>query len=327
MNSYSSQIVATGSYLPERILTNHELSQSLDTSDDWITSRSGIKQRHIIDPSQLTSDLATKAAEDAIESSNISKEDIDLIIVCTTTPDQTFPSVAVKVQANLKIKNIPCFDIQAVCSGFVYALSVADSFIRSGSYKTILIIAAESMSRILNWQDRSTCVLFGDGAGAVIIRAQDANKHQGIILTKILADGSQQSILHTDGGISQNKHTGIIKMNGKEVFKHAVDKMSNMLLDLLKESNIKLQDIDMIVPHQANLRILEAISHKLNFPMEKMAMSLDKHANTSAASIPLALDDYAKSGKIKNNDLVMLTALGAGLTWGGAILRWNLEIK
>lgn len=320
MSKYSSVITGTGSYLPSRVLSNDELSTMVDTSDEWIVSRTGIKQRHIVAEGEFTSDLATKAAEKAIEAAKISLDDVDMIIVCTTTPDSTFPSVATKVQAKLGIKNAAAFDVQAVCSGFVYGLTVADNFIKSGGAKTVLVIGAESMSKIVDWSDRNTCVLFGDGAGAVIV--QSMQSHEGIISCQINSDGCQESILYTDGGTSTTQTAGVMKMLGREVFKHAVEKMSRTLLNLLEESKYKKEDVDWIIPHQANARILDAIATKLSFPRERMVMTLDMQANTSAATIPLALDHHVRAGKMKSNDLVMLTALGGGITWGGVILRW-----
>ena len=322
MNKYSSIIIGTGSYLPSQILSNEELAKMVDTTDEWITSRTGIKQRHIVATSEFTSDLATKAAKQAIIAANIDPNEIEMIIVCTTTPDTTFPSVAVKVQANLGIKNIPAFDLQAVCAGFTYGLTIADNFIKSGNAKTILLIGAESMSKLLNWQDRTTCVLFGDGAGAVILKAFDNKKEEGIIACQINADGSYESILNTDGGVCLNQTSGVIKMAGREVFKHAVEKMSQVIINLLVQSKYTKEDLAWIIPHQANARIIDAIATRLSFPTDKIVMTLDLHANTSAATIPLALDHQVKAGMIKSGDLIMLTALGAGLTWGGAILRW-----
>lgn len=320
MNKYSSVITGTGSYLPSKVLSNDELSTMVDTSDEWITSRTGIKQRHIVAEGEFTSDLATEAAKKAIEAAKISLDDVDMIIVCTTTPDSTFPSVATKVQAKLGIKNAAAFDVQAVCSGFVYGLTTADNFIKSGGAKTVLVIGAESMSKIVDWSDRNTCVLFGDGAGAVVVQASE--DHEGIISCKISSDGCQESILYADGGVASTQTAGIMKMLGREVFKHAVEKMSQTLLDLLKISKYKIEEVDWIVPHQANARILDSIATKLSFPREKMVMTLDMQANTSAATIPLALDHHVRAGKLKSNDLVMLTALGGGITWGGVILRW-----
>ena len=322
MTKYSSVIIGTGSYLPSRILSNKELSKMVDTNDEWIISRTGIKQRHIVAEGEFTSDLASNAAKRAIEAAKISPSDIDMIIVCTTTPDSSFPSVATKVQAKIGAKNAAAFDVQAVCSGFIYGLTIADNFIKAGSAKTILIIGAEAMSKLVDWQDRNTCVLFGDGAGAVILKAADKEQHEGIIYCQINSDGCYESILYTDGGVSSTGTAGVMKMLGKEVFKHAVEKMSNTLLDLLAKSNYQKEDVSWIIPHQANARILDAIATRLAFPSEKIVMTLDMHANTSAATIPLALDHHLKAGKIKSNDLIMLTALGGGLTWGGVILRW-----
>lgn len=320
MSKYSSVITGTGSYLPSKILSNDELSTMVDTSDEWIVSRTGIKQRHIVADGEFTSDLASEAAKKAIKAANVSVDDVDMIIVCTTTPDSTFPSVATKVQAKLGIKNAAAFDVQAVCSGFVYGLTVADNFIKSGGAKTVLVIGAESMSKIVDWSDRNTCVLFGDGAGAVVVQA--TQDHEGIIACQINSDGCQESILYADGGVASTQTAGVMKMLGREVFKHAVEKMSKTLVDLLEISKYKTEDVDWIIPHQANARILDSIATKLSFPKEKMVMTLDMQANTSAATIPLALDHHVRSGKLKSNDLVMLTALGGGITWGGVILRW-----
>lgn len=324
MHKYSSVIIGTGSYLPKAILTNDELAKKVDTNDEWITSRTGIKQRHIAAEGEFTSDLATEAAKKAIEAAKISAQEIDMIIVCTTTPDKTFPSVAVTVQAKLGIKNIPAFDLQAVCAGFVYGLSVADSFIKAGNAKTILLIGAETMSRVLNWQDRSTCVLFGDGAGAVVIKAEEnPGTNSGIMFTQIHAAGEHEEILLTDGGVSLNQTAGTILMNGKEVYKHAVEKMGGVIKTLLEKANLNKDDLNWIIPHQANLRIIEAIAKRLEFPMEKMVVTLDSQANTSAATIPLALDYAVRNAMIKSGDLIAITALGAGLSWGGCILKWK----
>lgn len=323
MLKYSSVIIGTGSYLPEKILSNNDLAKFIDTDDEWITSRTGIKERRIVAEGEYTSDMASKAALDAIKSSGIDSSEIDMIIVCTTSCDRSFPSVAVQVQRNLGLKNIPAFDMQAVCSGFVYGLATADSFIRSGFVETILVIGADSMSKLVDWSDRATCVLFGDGAGAAIVKAFDANSYEGIITSKICADGEFENILYTDGGISFNKSTGYVRMQGKEVFKHAVEKMSNVVTSLLESSGYSASDVDWLVPHQANARIIDAIAKRLDFPKDKVVFTVDKQANTSAATIPLAIDKYVKECKIKSGDLLVLTALGAGLTWGGSILRWK----
>lgn len=317
-----SIIIGSGSYLPKKVITNEDLSKFLDTNDEWIFSRTGIKQRHVISEGEVTSDLAFEASKEAIKSANISPSEIDLIIICTTSPDLSFPSTAVALQSKLGLKNIPAFDLQAVCSGFIYGLKVADAFIRSNSYKTILLVGAESMSKLVDWNDRNTCVLFGDGAGAVILRAENTDAF-GIIDCNINADGNLKSILHTDGGIAYNQQTGYTKMLGKEVFKAAVERMSNSVKQLIEENNFTKEEIDWIIPHQANARIIEAISTRLDFSMDKMVVTLQNQANTSAATIGLALDHQIKAGKIKSRDLIIMTALGAGLTWGGCLLRWQ----
>lgn len=316
----SSAIIATGSYLPKKILTNKDMEGFIDTSDEWITTRTGITQRHISSEEETTAIMATNAAKEAIKSSQIESDEIDLIIVATTTPEFTFPSVATSVQANLEISNCASFDVQAVCSGFIYALSIADSFIKSGQHKNILVIGAEKMSSILNWEDRNTCVLFGDGAGAVILQAN--NESRGIIKTKLYSDGSYKDILNTNGGVSSSQSAGKIQMAGKEVFKHAVSKMSKSIVEIAEEANISLEEIDYIVPHQANSRIIDKIASKLNVDESKVINTVSIHANTSAASIPLALDHANKKGQFKENDLIALTALGGGLTWGSALLTW-----
>jgi 3-oxoacyl-[acyl-carrier-protein] synthase III len=323
MPKYSSVIIGSGSYLPKHILTNEELAKSVDTNDEWIVSRTGITQRHIVAEGQFTSDMAYEAAKSAILSAGIDANEIDMIIVCTTTPDNTFPSVAVNVQTKLGLKNIPAFDLQAVCAGFIYGLATADSFIKTAGAKTILLIGADAMSKVVDWTDRGTCILFGDGAGAVILKAHDADKQQGIISSSICADGAYKSILVTNGGVSSTQTTGKATMVGKEVFKHAVEKMSNSVTNLLDQTGYSKNDVNWLIPHQANLRILDAVAKRLDFPKEKVAMTLDKQANTSAATIPLALDHYVKAGIIKSGDLIMTTALGAGLTWGACLIRWK----
>lgn len=315
----SSKIIATGSYLPKKILTNNDIANIVETSDEWITTRTGIKKRHISSNEETTAFMATKAAQDAINNSDINASDIDLIIVSTTTADLTFPSVATHVQANLEIDNCPSFDVQAVCSGFIYGLSIADSFIKSGQHKNILIIGAEQMSSIINWDDRNTCVLFGDGAGAVIL-SQTKEANTGILKTILHSNGSHSEILKTSGGIGSSGTSGKIEMSGKDVFKHAVSKMSQSIIDIAKATSIELSQIDLIIPHQANSRIIDKISDKLNFDKEKIILTVDQHANTSAASIPLAMDYANKQGKLKEGNIIALTALGGGLTWGSAIL-------
>ncbi len=315
-----SKIVTTGSYLPKKILTNTDLSQIVETSDEWITERTGIKKRHVVAEGELTSDLAFQAAKAALEKINFKAEDVELIILATTTPDLTFPATATTLQAKLGAKNAFAFDVQAVCSGFVYALTIADNFIKSGQVKNALVVGAESLSRIVNWQDRNTCVLFGDGAGAVLLQA--SHDESGIIAGSLHSDGSLNSILKTTGGVSLNQQAGYIEMAGKEVFKHAVDKMAKSVLHSLKKANLETKDIDLLVPHQANLRILNAVAEKLNLPLEKVIITVENHANTSAASIPLALDYAVSQNKIKKGDVVVLEALGGGLTWGSVVIKW-----
>ncbi len=318
--SIRSKIISTGSYLPEKIMTNSDLEKIVDTSDEWIFQRSGIKQRHIAVDDQSTADMAVMAAKNAIEQAGIGPEDIDGIIVATTTPDQTFPSVAVRVQSALDVPVGVAFDVQAVCTGFVYALSVADNFIKAGQLKRILVIGAEKMSAILDWEDRTTCVLFGDGAGAVILEAQEGGD-VGVLSSHLYADGRLKDILYTDGGVSTTGQSGHIVMHGREVFKHAVNLMADAVRKALEENKLEASDINWLVPHQANIRIIEATAKKLSLPMERVVVTVENHGNTSAASIPLAFDHAMRSGKIKDGDLVLFEALGGGLTWGSALVR------
>jgi 3-oxoacyl-[acyl-carrier-protein] synthase-3 len=314
----SSAITSTGSYLPKKIVTNDELAQRIDTSNEWIFSRVGIKARHIADDTETTSMMAAKAAERAIEANNIiTKDDIDGIIVATTTPDLTFPAVAAKVQASLGIENIFAFDIQAVCSGFLYSLFVANNIIKSGAAKNILVIGSDRMSKILDWKDRSTCVLFGDGAGSAILSAvKDPAK--GIIDAEIKTDGKLEHILCTTGGVSTG-NSGYVTMKGREVFKAAVEKMLAVSRNLLSRNNLTSDDIDWVVPHQANHRIMMSIIEKFGIPEKKLVSTIERHANTSAASIPIAFD--LNKDKFKKGDLILLIAAGAGFTWGGALIR------
>nr|WP_253307270.1 beta-ketoacyl-ACP synthase III [Rickettsia endosymbiont of Ceutorhynchus assimilis] len=315
-----SFILSTGSYLPRKTLSNNEIASIVETSDKWIRQRTGIVQRHIADEGELTSDLAVNAAKSAIEKAKISVDEIDLIIVATTTPDKTLPSCATIVQSKLKCKNAFSFDVQAACSGFIYAVTVADSLIKSNNrIKYALVIGAEIMSRIVDWEDRSTCVLFGDGAGAVIIKSEMGSSV--IISTNLHSDGNVD-ILCTNGGVSSTDDSGKICMNGREVFKHAVDKLTASVEETLRCNNLKITDIDWLIPHQASIRIIEAVVKKLDFPIEKVINTVDKHANTSAASIPLALDYAIQESKIKSGNLVLLIAIGAGLTWGSVLLRY-----
>lgn len=316
-----SKIISIGSFLPKNKISNSDLAKTVDTSDEWIVERTGIRYRHCV-TNELTSDLASYAAQDAINSANITIDQIDLIIVATTTPDLTFPSTATIVQDKIKAKNAFAFDLQAVCSGFVYAITTADSFIRSGQAKNALVIGAEMLSKILDWEDRTTCVLFGDGAGAVILSATDEKDESQIIGSKLHSAGQYSDILKTSGGVGSSKTSGYIEMAGREVFRHAVEKMSNSVLSVVEGHGFKMADVDWIVPHQANSRILTAVGKKINFPLDKIIITVDKHANTSSASIPLAFDVAAKKNQIKKGDLVVLEALGGGLTWGSVLLRY-----
>ncbi len=318
-------IRATGSYLPEKILTNAELAKMVDTSDEWIVQRSGIHQRHIAAEGQTTADMAIEAGWKAIEKSGLEPTDIDTVIVATTTADRSFPAVATKVQADLGLPRGIAFDVQAVCSGFVYALAVANSFILTGQSKRILLIGAEKMSALLNWEDRTTCVLFGDGAGAVILEAQAGQgdiTDRGVFSTHLYSNGNQRDLLYVDGGISSTGTTGHIVMQGKEVFKYAVSYMADAVNEALKENKVTADQIDWLVPHQANIRILEATAQKLGVSMEKVIVTVGDHGNTSAASIPLALDAGVRDGRVKQGDLLLLEAMGGGLTWGSALVRF-----
>lgn len=322
MTSFSSIITATGSYLPKKIVTNQELSKTVDTSDEWIVDRTGIKQRHIVADDELTSDISVKAVKNLIEKYKIDPEKIELIILATTTPDLTFPATATAVQAKIGAKNAFAFDIQAVCSGFVYATSIANNFIKSGQVKNALVIGADSLSKIVDWTDRNTCVLFGDGAGAVFLEAT-TSENIGIIATDLNSDGTLNDILKTNGGISLNQKTGFIEMNGREVFKHAISKMTESVEKALSKANLTTKDIDLLVPHQANLRILDAVAKKLNLNPEQVIVTVQNHGNTSAASIPLALDQAHRENRIKQGDVVVLEALGGGLTWGSIVIKWQ----
>ena len=316
-----AKITATDSYVPSKIVTNFDLSKEVETSDEWIVERTGIKQRHIADKSELTSDLAFKASQNLLETYKMKAEEIDMIIVATTSPDLTFPSTACILQNKLKAHKAFCFDVQAVCSGFIYALSIANNFIQNGSAKKVLVVGSETLSRIVDWNDRNTCVLFGDGAGAVMLEAS-TEENCGIISYSLHSDGSLTDILKTSGGSSFNQKAGFIEMSGREVFKHAVEKMANSVLETLAKVNLSVDDIDLLVPHQANLRILNSVATRLKIPAEKIIITVENHANTSAASIPLALDFANKNNRIKKGDLIILEALGGGLTWGSIALRW-----
>ena len=314
-----TKISGFGHFLPKKILSNEDLKKLVDTSDEWIYSRTGIKQRHIAEDSELTSNLAINAALSVFKDSKIKPKDIDCIIVATTTPDNTFPSTATKVQNFFKLKDIPSFDIQAVCSGFIYGLQISDSFIKSEKFKNILLIGAETLSKIVDWDDRRTCVLFGDGAGSIILSAD--KKKNGILSTKIHSDGEWIDSLYADGGPSLNQKVGKIRMKGQDIFKQAVNKLSQATIDALKECNLSKKDIDWFVPHQANQRIILSTAKKLGIDENKTISTVINHANTSAASIPLAISSSIKSGKIKKNDILALCAIGGGLTWGSCILK------
>lgn len=314
-----------GACLPQKIVTNAELEKRVETSDAWIVERTGIRQRHIAAEGELTSHLGTKAAQAALEKAGLNPDDIDLIVLATTTPDDTMPSTATKVQHALGMTRGAAFDINAACSGFVYAMSVADSFIRSGGAKRVLVIGAETYSRILNWEDRTTCILFGDGAAALVLEAVDGKgktSDRGVLATRIHSDGQYHSILNTTGGVSSTQDAGFLTMAGKEVFRHGVAKMADVVVEEMKALGIPMESVDWVIPHQANFRILHGVAKRLELPEEKLISTVDRHANTSAASIPLALAYGADQGKIKQGQLLVMPALGAGLTWGACILRW-----
>ena len=325
MTVLRSVVRGTGSYLPDRVLTNDELSKMVDTSDDWIVQRSGIRQRHIAAEGEFTSDLATHAARAALEDAGFDAGEIDLIVLATATPDNTFPATAVTVQANLGIEQGAAFDVQAVCSGFVYALTTADAMVRGGNARKALVIGAETFSRILDWEDRSTCVLFGDGAGAIVIEGVEQPgkpDDRGILSSRLRSDGRHKDKLYVDGGPSTTGTVGHLRMQGREVFRHAVGMVSDVIDGALADAGAAADDIDWFVPHQANKRIIDATARKFGWPEEKVVVTVDLHGNTSAASIPLALDVATRDGRIKAGQLVMLEAMGGGLTWGAALLRW-----
>jgi 3-oxoacyl-[acyl-carrier-protein] synthase-3 len=320
-----SVVLGCGSYLPERILTNDELARQVDTSDEWIVQRTGIHERHIAATGELTSDLAIKAAQAALADARLDAGSIDLIIVATSTPDQTFPATAVTVQAGLGITQGAAFDMQAVCTGFVYGLATADGLLRSGNFKRALVVGAETFSRILDWTDRTTCVLFGDGAGAVVLEAQSqpgTREDRGVLTTHLRSDGRYKSKLYVDGGPSSTQTVGHLRMEGKAVFKHAVAMITDVIDDAFKATGYSAADIDWFIPHQANKRIIDDSARKLGIAPEKVVITVDKHGNTSAASIPLALDVARRDGRVKRGDLVLFEAMGGGFTWGSALVRW-----
>lgn len=313
----------TGSALPRNRVSNAELAERVDTSDEWIVERTGIRFRHIAEPDETTGTLAIDASRAALAAAGIDATDIDLIVLATATPDQTFPATATKVQAALGIDDCVAFDVAAVCSGFLYAVQVADSMIRAGVHTRALVIGAETFSRILDWDDRTTCVLFGDGAGAIVLEAEDSDAEapRGILVTKLHADGRHNDMLYVDGGPSTTGTVGKLRMRGREVFRHAVVNLAAVMTEALAAANLSADDVDWVVPHQANARILDATARKLSLPPGKVVVTVDRHANTSAASVPLALDTAIRDGRIKPGHLVVLEAMGGGFTWGAAVLR------
>jgi len=319
-----SVVLGTGSALPEQRVSNADLAERLDTSDEWIVERTGIRFRHIAGPHETTSTLAAAACRAAIEAAGITAQDIDLIVLATATPDQTFPATATKVQAMLGIDDCVAFDVAAVCSGFLYAVQVADSMLRTGVHSRALVIGAETFSRILDWEDRTTAVLFGDGAGAIVLEGQDsdADTGRGILATKLHADGRHNELLYVDGGPSTTGTVGKLRMKGREVFRHAVTNLAAVMEESLAIAGLAAGDVDWVVPHQANARILDATSRKLGLPPEKVVVTVDRHANTSAASVPLALDTAVRDGRIRPNQIVVLEAMGGGFTWGAAVVRF-----
>ena len=320
-----SVVLGCGSYLPSHILSNDDLARSVATTDEWIVQRTGIRERHIAAPGELTSDLALAAARAALSNARLEPSEIDLIVLATSTPDQTFPATAVSVQAGLGITRGAAFDLQAVCSGFIFALSVVDGLLRTGVHKRALVIGAETFSRILDWSDRTTCVLFGDGAGALILEAQEQpgeKADRGLLTTHLRSDGRHRAKLYVDGGVSSTQTVGHLRMEGREVFKHAVAMITDVIEDAFKATGYTAADIDWFVPHQANKRIIDGSAHKLGIAPEKVVITVDRHGNTSAASIPLALADAVADRRIKRGHLLLLEAMGGGFTWGSALVRW-----
>jgi len=323
--SLRSRILSVGAYLPERVIDNAEMSLIVDTSDEWIQQRTGIRQRHVAADGETTSALGTKAAQAALARAFLTAEDIDLVVVATSTPDYTFPATATQIQANLGMSHGAAFDVQAVCSGFVFGVATADKFLRSGSHKRALVVGAETFSRILDWSDRTTCVLFGDGAGAVVLEAtplKNGKDEAGVICSQLRSDGRHRAKLYVDGGPSTTKTVGHLRMEGKEVFRHAVGMVTDVIRACFEDSGVTADDINWFVPHQANRRIIEASADKLGIAREKVVVTVDRHGNTSAASIPLALNVAVEDGRIKPGDLVMIEAMGGGFTWGAALIRW-----
>ncbi|WP_316163310.1 beta-ketoacyl-ACP synthase III [Bradyrhizobium sp. SZCCHNRI20481] len=320
-----SVVLGCGSYLPQRVVTNAELASRIETSDEWIVQRTGIRERHVAAEGEFTSHLAVNAARAALAAADVDPQSIDLIVLGTSTPDNTFPATAVAVQNELGIHHGAAFDLQAVCSGFVFALATADNFLRSRSFKRALVIGAETFSRILDWNDRTTCVLFGDGAGALILDAQEqggTSADRGVLTTHLRSDGRHKAKLYVDGGPSSTQTVGHLRMEGREVFKHAVGMITDVIVDAFDATGLSAETIDWFVPHQANKRIIDASAHKLHIAPEKVVLTVDRHGNTSAASIPLALDVAVKDGRIKKGDVVLLEAMGGGFTWASALVRW-----
>ncbi len=326
MTQIRSVVLGCGSCLPEQVVTNAQLAARIDTSDEWIVQRTGIRERHIAAEGEFTSHLAVRAAQAALSDAGLDAQSIDLIVLATSTPDNTFPATAVAVQNALGINHGAAFDLQAVCSGFVFALATADNFLRTGAFKRALVIGAETFSRILDWNDRGTCVLFGDGAGAVVLEAQaqpgNAATDRGVVTTHLRSDGRHKAKLFVDGGPSSTQTVGHLRMEGREVFKHAVGMITDVIVDAFQATGLNAETIDWFVPHQANKRIIDASAHKLHIAPEKVVLTVDRHGNTSAASIPLALSVARKDGRIKEGDMVLLEAMGGGFTWGSALVRW-----
>jgi 3-oxoacyl-[acyl-carrier-protein] synthase-3 len=320
-----SVIRGVGAHLPKRVMTNADLEKIVDTTDDWIVERTGIRERHIAGDDELTSDLGIAAARQALVRAGVDPVDVDLVICATATPDRTFPATAVRIQHGLGVTKGAAFDVQAVCSGFVYALTIADNFLKTGQFKRAVVVGAETFSRILDWEDRTTCVLFGDGAGAVVLEAQPQHgtrDDRGILATRIRSDGRFEDLLYVDGGPGSTKTVGHLRMNGREVFRHAVQKISGVIEETLVTTGYTPDEIDLYVPHQANQRILDGVLKKLGVPPEKIVVTLDRHGNTSAASIPLALNQAFEQHRVKEGSLVMMEAMGGGFTWGAALARW-----
>lgn len=319
-----SQVTGCGSYLPSRVVTNAELAERVDTTDEWIRQRTGIRERRMAEDGEMTSDLGVKAAEEALAMAGLSGADLDLIVCATATPDETFPATATRIQDRLGMRQGAAFDVQAVCAGFIYGLAVADNFLRLGQARTALVVGAETFSRILDYEDRSTCVLFGDGAGAVVLQAAEGNGaiESGVLSTHLYSDGRHHDALYVDGGPSSTGTVGHVRMEGREVFRHAVVRMAEAIDAALAANGLNPGDIDWLVPHQANLRIIEAMARRLNLPQDRVVVTVDRHANTSAASIPLALCEAVGDQRIRSGDLILMEAMGGGFTWGSALLRW-----